>query len=283
MIEKIDSIGKKIKNNLAIIILIPTILGGIWQTFELFFIDLSFIRFFSPTQLISDGIVILSILSILFLLYFISKKYIFKSFFKIDLKETKFDLSRFIFAIIIAIASVAYFLFAIKKTRLLDNNFSINIIILLIILLIICVPMFFYALREIFIEIISWEVKRFNSILLKISVMFLRKPHLYSKVRRYTGNLFSALLFIIIFVSFFGLIKFRYLLIYPEKFENIKFVFYKVHKDFGKNVKPSLLYFNDKYLFIEIESINKFSGDQEVGIKEKPIVIYRTEDVLFHK
>ncbi len=47
MKEKIEFI----KSNLALIILVPTMLGGIWQLLELINISLSFIRFFSVSQL----------------------------------------------------------------------------------------------------------------------------------------------------------------------------------------------------------------------------------------
>ena len=62
-------------------------------------------------------------------------------------------------------------------------------------------------------------------------------------------------------------------------------MFQKVHKDFGNNVKPSLLYFNDKYLFVELESkINSEKNKEtEIEIKENQIVVYKTEDILFPK
>ena len=65
-LTKTKELIKVIKENLSIIILLPTVLGGIWQTLELISIDLSFLRFFSVTQLVSDGIVALSLLTFFF-------------------------------------------------------------------------------------------------------------------------------------------------------------------------------------------------------------------------
>ena len=53
---------KTFRENLSLIILIPTILGGLWQFISLADISMSYIRFFSLTQLVVDGILILSIL-----------------------------------------------------------------------------------------------------------------------------------------------------------------------------------------------------------------------------
>ncbi len=57
------------KDNLNLLILFPTIIGGIWQVTELSLLSISFVRFFSISQLISDGILIL-ITSILFYFLF---------------------------------------------------------------------------------------------------------------------------------------------------------------------------------------------------------------------
>ena len=50
---------KFIKEYLSFILIIPTLLGGIWQIIELSSISISFIRFFSVTQLIADGLLII--------------------------------------------------------------------------------------------------------------------------------------------------------------------------------------------------------------------------------
>lgn len=62
--EKVKNILNLIKDNINLLILIPTVLGGFWQLMELVRIEISFIRFFSLTQVVSDGLVILFLLLI---------------------------------------------------------------------------------------------------------------------------------------------------------------------------------------------------------------------------
>ena len=61
MIENLKIEINRIKDNLSMIVLLPTLLGGAWQLFELSSISTSFVRFFSVGQLIGDGILILFI------------------------------------------------------------------------------------------------------------------------------------------------------------------------------------------------------------------------------
>ena len=66
---KLNKIYKTIQDNLAIVILLPTILGGLWQLIELSLLSFSFVRFFSVTQLLPDGLIILSMLFLLYIPY----------------------------------------------------------------------------------------------------------------------------------------------------------------------------------------------------------------------
>jgi hypothetical protein len=60
---------KFIKENLSIIAIVPLILGGFWQVASLASMSPAYIRFFSVTQQIADGLVILFTLTILFILF----------------------------------------------------------------------------------------------------------------------------------------------------------------------------------------------------------------------
>jgi hypothetical protein len=59
MLEDIKLYYSKIKENLVIIALIPSVFGGIWQMFKLAQISPNMIRFFSISQLISDGLLLM--------------------------------------------------------------------------------------------------------------------------------------------------------------------------------------------------------------------------------
>lgn len=58
-----------IKNNIAMIALIPTFAGGLLQLIKLGLISVSMIRFFSISQLVTDGIIILLFLSFPILIF----------------------------------------------------------------------------------------------------------------------------------------------------------------------------------------------------------------------
>ncbi|KIM11484.1 MAG: hypothetical protein KU37_04550 [Sulfuricurvum sp. PC08-66] len=51
-----------LKEYMPFILLFPTILGGLWQIIELSSMSMSYIRFFSATQLLADGLVILMLI-----------------------------------------------------------------------------------------------------------------------------------------------------------------------------------------------------------------------------
>ena len=55
----LNDFKSNIKNNLPLIFLFPPLLGGVQQIIELLIISPSLIRFFSISQLISDGLFIL--------------------------------------------------------------------------------------------------------------------------------------------------------------------------------------------------------------------------------
>lgn len=77
---------KIIKDYLSIIILIPTLLGALFQIFNIaYYVGLPYIRYFSVSQLIPDVILII------FLLLFLIFIYILVLFFKFQYDEIKFN------------------------------------------------------------------------------------------------------------------------------------------------------------------------------------------------
>lgn len=59
MNENREKYIKFIKDNFSLIILFPTVVGGLWQLIELAFITPYYIRFFSISQVIQDGLLVL--------------------------------------------------------------------------------------------------------------------------------------------------------------------------------------------------------------------------------
>lgn len=62
---KVNGVGNFIKDYLSVIILIPAFIGGIWQLIELMSISMPNIRFFSISQIVPDGLLILMFFSFL--------------------------------------------------------------------------------------------------------------------------------------------------------------------------------------------------------------------------
>ncbi|GAA3776664.1 hypothetical protein [Flavobacterium ginsengiterrae] len=58
-LTEVKCIGTFIKKNLSVLIIIPAFIGGAWQAFELMNISVPYIRFFSISQIVPDGLVIL--------------------------------------------------------------------------------------------------------------------------------------------------------------------------------------------------------------------------------
>lgn len=52
-----------LKENIGMVVLVPTLLGGLWQIMELASLGTPYLRFFSLSQLVSDGLLILFILT----------------------------------------------------------------------------------------------------------------------------------------------------------------------------------------------------------------------------
>jgi len=70
-----------IKDYLAVFLIVPTVLGGLWQIIMLGSMSLTFIRFFSLSQIIQDGLLMLIFLIVLafFSLIFLIQFYIMKA------------------------------------------------------------------------------------------------------------------------------------------------------------------------------------------------------------
>ena len=71
---------RKIKDYLPLIALVPLLIGGFWQLIELALISSSYIRFFSVTQQLADGLLILFVFTLFYLTYLFIKKGILSDF-----------------------------------------------------------------------------------------------------------------------------------------------------------------------------------------------------------
>lgn len=276
-LEKINKNSEKYKNVFPLILILPTLVGGLWQILELIFIDPSLIRFFSITQLISDGILILSIFVIItFYLNFLDKHFDFKDLMKFDLSKTKFNPSQLIGSLILILFTCIYYYVGFNDLGFdYMKNSRIGTLLIQLLLAGIFLPLFLKGIlifsHEIFILFF------FNNRELK--VRYIREFRNRKGALYYLVHFVSIILMIscIIFfiVSIIVLIEFRNKTIYPQNLENLKNIFKQVHNEFGEKQKSSILYFNDTYIFVELEN-TKIKHNNPNRIK-----IYKTDDILF--
>jgi len=239
--DKINKAVNYIKENLNVIILIPTLLGGFWQLLELATLDISFIRFFSLTQVLSDGMVVLLFVLISLFFYYLlfslnGKKTIIQD------SEDKTDRKRAIYFLIfyILICGSVIIVFSLKE-NISKLDFALIIYITL------------YLIKFIF-DIIVVILGKKNDYNAFISMLIIVLP-----------------LFIYNIGSFFKEFHKMYL---PSDFKNIKYI--ECYMEMKKN-EIELLYFNDKYIFVkinktkEIEIINfeEMLKKDNCKIKEK--------------
>ena len=276
-IKDFKNFYKNNKDFFPIIILIPTIIGGIWQILELMTIDPSFLRFFSISQLVSDGILIITLLTIVIVyLLLLNKKFNLKDLGNVNFEKNQFNLKNFIASILLFFIYIFMILY-VYYTYNLDDIKSYRVKELLILLLGIgffiplllenIISITIELLKLIFGDITDWKAQLQN-----------KKSSFYKTI-----NILSIIILIGKIIIFFGafsiFIEFRKKIILPENLENLKSVKDEIKKEYGQNQKFSILYLNDKYIFIELD--NQFRENDINNIKPKKIKIYRTEDILF--
>lgn len=223
--DRVKKVLHLIKENINLLILIPTVLGGFWQLIELVSMDVSFVRFFSITQVVSDGLIILFLLSIyLVLQWMIFSEEVYDKYVKSPTSYLSVKIVLFLFYTLIYCV-VIYKMYHKDKLRSLD------------------ILIFFYT---------SLFFLRFTRDLLT-----------YWLGDTFKKN-FIVLIFVVIFpITLFYISDiskvFHKLYYVPSNIKNIEYIECytgKKKKDF------ELLYFNDKYVFIkdikskQIEIIN---------------------------
>ncbi|MBD8081727.1 hypothetical protein [Chryseobacterium caseinilyticum] len=277
IVERINSDSEKYKNVFPIILILPTFIGGLWQILELIFIDPSLIRFFSITQLIADGILILSITIILALyLHLLDKHFDFKNLVKFDLLNTQFNPYQLLAGLVLIICTSSYYYIGFNDVGLdYIENSRIGALLIQLLLAGIFLPLFLKGILVFSREILIISFFKNQELKVKRLKEFKnKKGALYYLVHFISLILMSTTLMLFI-ISIIVLVEFRNKTIYPQNLENLKNIFKQIHDEFGKNQKASILYFNDTYIFVELEN------NRTEEKTPKRIKIYKTDDVLF--
>ncbi len=214
-----------IKEYLPLIVLVPVVIGGLWQIIALASISIPYVRFFSVTQLIADGfLTILVILPWLVCIYIYN---IFSEEFYPNLEEAKKSTSKLkyyltkgalaLFYILLMIGLIYFFLLGnIKAHSNLMNYFAVLIASFLILFMLNII-----LFNGGFIQLVN---KAYNN-------KYLKMPFIFSFI----------MIFLVILPMFFD---FKFYI--PRNLENLDNL---AKYDPDKNAK--LRYFNDKYIFLE--------------------------------
>ena len=259
-----------IKNNISVILLLPAILGGFWQIIELSKMSISYIRFFSATQLLPDGLLVLFIFSMILLAIKLGSLEKLPSLQKKILKITVEKPS--------TLGSIYIEPYKNNKLFLIDNPIlkasknNIIIRILMILLFIIIVSSVYFVMNNI--EPFKSEKFNFATYLVSLSALLLIfRPFIQSIYillyifvqsnfcKKYIGKIPSfilelllvpivssgVVLIITIPILIFKFFHINYTL--PDNLKNLEFIEKKLsNKDFDSN---QITYLNDKFIFIE--------------------------------
>ena len=221
-----------IKSNLNLIILIPTILGGLWQLFELSSISISFIRFFSVSQIIPDGILLLTFISIIFIAYRFSYKMT-----KSGLDESPSKTLNIIrFIIITIIGGIWIFVFIYRIIKL--DKIELFGLIMSIVFLTSILTSFFYLIKT---DSIS---------------NFIKKPLINEIILTFL-SLGVIFIFFILLNHSFDLFHKTYM--FPNNWGNESKIESFINEKYDNKPEFDILYFNDKYFFLEIKLENNES------------------------
>lgn len=253
-----------IKENLSLIVLIPSVIGGLWQILELLTIGLSYVRFFSLTQLVSDGITIGIVLLTLIILYLVSKpvKFI-KSLFTDEINKIPIWLNLFMSLM------MAFSLYLYPKTTLyIENEKSFSSYLGFIIPFLLFIKFFIQFIFQLY-----PKLDPNNKILKFFYSNYKNKTKTYDTIKDAVYVFFDFTIRLAVLFLFFMIISIRNLIYKSDNLENINVVNTFVHKNYGDYNNPKILYFNDKYTFISLKKKDKDSDEK--------ILILKTEDVFF--
>lgn len=248
-----------IKENLAAIILIPTLIGGLWQLLELLFIGPAYIRFFSISQLVPDGILLIFVFLLMLFLSQNLVKSIIRSIANFSTLPKPNNISE---------SGIESPTIPPNEKFFIDQNSSwmskkdgyIMIAILLTLLIVISSPhislndslsgLFKFLMLFVYIFLYLAVAVQIVSILLDIyKVKINAKNRLVTAFRGILGPVF--LLISILIIARFVILVHRSLAL-PYDLKNAKYLDCKVHSNNHRLLGFQLLYFNDKYIFVKV-------------------------------
>ena len=249
-----------LNENIGLILFTISGLGALKQVFELVSIHLSYLKFFSVSQLVADGALVLFVI-----VTFSITTYIYLSIVTIGInsegiptnknpEQIKLTYSQTVYTSILTVVYGVFFLYFNEKIYYIKYPFTFLII---------------NAVSVAFIIFTNKKARKYNNNISKFSrASESRKNNLYYMTL--INSIISTL--VIVIIIFQTIIVYSEVLMRPYNIDKYSNVEKQVLKDYKDIKSYEILYFNDLYIFVEIRI------SQE---NEKKVVIYKTEDVMF--
>lgn len=255
-IMKIYLILKKIAQVIKLwwptILVLPPILGGIWQIAELCMIDPTFIRFFSSTQLLSDGLLILliftgAVIPLIISLLILNIITFTTNINKTSIKKCKKEGN----AIGLFLVAIMIFIFTIENSESLYKDINLSLDKL---------SLFVFLGNLIIVNLLL----SFSFVGFQLSCQCFNK-NFKNKIKKYKLSIMFRVIsiLVVVLVDIFAIFVLTYVVLlfihykfsFPDNLTNIKYLDSKMkNENYISNV---LLYSNDKYIFIEHTDKNK--------------------------
>lgn len=255
------------KDNISAVLIWISGIGAIIQIRELASIHVSYIKFFSVTQLISDSALVLLMATFIIIIAFITTKFLTPTLVArqliIDIKKDRsfsyFEkYVRYFCMFLGSVACVGAFM-EIRATDIQKDMFF-SMILISFIFAFLTYSAFYYSVFD---DYLQKTKDRF---------MLFGKYDFKGYYRSFNRFMVIATAMVICIVIFKSIFLFPSASRLPYNLENYNKVIKKIEEDYKDLNYYKLLYFNDMYAFIEI----KRNKD-----KESKILIYKTDDLIF--
>lgn len=244
------------KENMPFILIIISGMGAAIQIIELSKIDLTYLRFFSVSQLAADG----ALVTITVLASYIMYRFYYTTLMVIPLvtslekavkdKDEKYTPENAIPVLIFSysVSAAAWYMHS--------GPFEDSLLIMIAISSMMVAGLTF-SLKYL------WLFNKQTRILEGVEITWCKL------VREALMMVIPAAMLAYTAINLGNIYLDLYKIPTPERLANYKYVKSRIEEDYGKDEKYSIQYFNDKYTFIEIT-------------KDKSIAIYKTDDILFN-
>jgi hypothetical protein len=230
---------KYLTKHLNFVLLIPALFGGIWQIIELSQMSFSYVRFFSPSQVLADGLLILILLiffaSTFYFIYIIHHRYI-NSISEDNIVEDEKLLK------------------VVSKTNYTRCAFLFLLYIILLFLEIYTLSSILGKLDSLFTILILFPVV---TVILYLALgawifanMSIIQTWFYKNILRHTIWLWFATIGISILLT---ATSFRNSFALPKDLVNADIIVHQI-AEVNPETQPIIVYNNDKYLFIELNN-----------------------------